>query len=189
MAPDRTESSTRFTNRGSGQEAQARGARPQAATRAPTRRRSRGPLIPVDELSGLDARRRHTREMIQQLVERAAHLPEADAALIRAVYAEGRSVSSLAKMLGRDPRWLRRRVRGLVKRIASPEYIFVATRRAHWAKTRARVAALCILEGRSLREAASELGLTLHTVRRHHDAVRELCTQHRNELFLNVRSA
>lgn len=117
--------------------------------------------------------------MIEQLVERAVHLPPDDRALIQAVYGDGKNVAEIARLAREDPRSLRRRVRRIVKRLAAPEYAFVVLQASRWSRTRRRVAEVCILHGRSMRTAATELNLSLHTVRRHHDAVRALFDEYR----------
>lgn len=126
---------------------------------------------------GLDLRRGFRRDMAQTLVERARHLPEPDRYLIEGVFRDGRSIAELAAMWGenpepgRSPKSLRRRLHRLVDRLNSPRYLLVAEYRDRWAPTRRRVATACVLHGMSLREAADALGTSLHTVRRHFDAV------------------
>lgn len=87
---------------------------------------------------------------------------------------------------GRAGRTLRYRVRRVVRRMLTPEYQAVARWMAleklgsaasawnGWGPTRRRVAICCGLHGLSLREAAADLNISLHTVRRHWDAVRAL---------------
>jgi len=93
-----------------------------------------------------------------------------------------------------DARALRSRVRRVVRRIMTPEYQAVArwfaieklsdglfaqpSSLSHPAAPdgpggtlRRRIAISCFLHGLSIREAARQLGLSLHTVRRHRDAV------------------
>jgi ABC-type lipoprotein export system ATPase subunit len=68
----------------------------------------------------------------------------------------------------------RRRLRRLIERALSPRFAFVVAHRASLGATRRRVAMACIVQGRSLREASGMLGLSLHAVRRHIDAVEAL---------------
>jgi DNA-directed RNA polymerase specialized sigma24 family protein len=125
----------------------------------------------------LDLRRAFRRDLAQTLVERAAHLPEPDRYLIEGVFRDGRSIADLAAMwkdrpeLGYTPRSLRRRLHRLVERLNSHRFMLVAEHRACWTPTRRRVATACVLHGLSLREAAETLGTSLHTVRRHFDAI------------------
>jgi len=124
-----------------------------------------------DPSEASDLRRRRQRALTETLLDRAEHLPADDRALLESVYREGASVSGLAELLNTPARSLRRRVRRLVQRVLSERYVFVAHRRREWSPTRRRVAEACVLGGRSLREAASELRLSLHAVRRHADAI------------------
>jgi len=128
----------------------------------------------------LDLRRGVRRDFAERLVERAKHLAEPDRYLIEGVFRDGRSIAELSAMWGehpergRSPKALRRRLHRLVERLNSPRYLFVAEYRDRWAPTRRRVATACVLHGMSLREAAEALGTSLHTVRRHFDAVNEI---------------
>lgn len=90
-------------------------------------------------------------------------------------------MSDIAALRGVSPSVLRRRVRRLVKRMASDEFLFVSRHVAPrhggscpWSSTRRRVAEACVLRGLSLRQAASLLNLSLHTVRTHRGAVAAL---------------
>jgi len=130
------------------------------------------------------------RSYAEGLVERAAWLPAEDRALIEGVYGEGLSVAAYVRRCrdrGVGPetiscpsaaRAARRRVRRLIERIMSDRFGFVTARRNTWPTTRRRVALACIVHGLSLREASKTLGLSLHTVRRHMEAVDALFTEH-----------
>ncbi|MEZ6242702.1 MAG: hypothetical protein R3B57_06625 [Phycisphaerales bacterium] len=107
-------------------------------------------------------------------MERSDLLSPADRALVHAHYRDGRSVVEIARLGGGSPRSLRRRLKRVVERELDPLFAFVARRRGSWSGTRRRVATSLVLEGRSMRETGERLGLSLHTVRRHHDAVRAL---------------
>ncbi len=123
---------------------------------------------------GLDLRRRRTREMAEVLVGRAEWLGDEDRAIVSAVYQDGISAKDLANIRGQSPRCVRRRIHALVQRITSDEFAFVLRARDQWPPTRRRVATACVLRGMSLREAGDKLGLSLHAVRKHMDAVRAL---------------
>lgn len=129
---------------------------------------------------GVDLRRRRTRQAAQTLAERACLLPPDDRALIEAVFRDGHAVAHLAALIAGQAdraaraRTLRRRIRRLTARLLSREYAFVAEQLPDWSPTRRRVATACILHGRSIRDAAAELRLSLHTVRRHRAAIAEL---------------
>lgn len=118
------------------------------------------------------ARLREARGAVESLVARAGWLEPGDAALIRAVYEQGRSPDELCRLLAVDPRGLRRRIRRLADRAGSPIFLFVIRHQKRWPEQRRDVAAACILRGRSMREAARELGLPVYAVRRHLDVVR-----------------
>ncbi len=125
----------------------------------------------------LDLRRGFRRETAERLVERAAHLPQLDRYLVEGVFRDGRSIADLAAVWsdhpqpGRSAKSLRRRLHRLVERLDSPGFVLVAECRDRWAPTRRRVATACFLHGQSLRQAADSLGMSLHTVRRHFEAI------------------
>lgn len=138
-----------------------------------------------------DLRRRDRRDYARTLLERAAWLPAGDRELIEAVFGEGLSVVAYLRRCrdrGLEPastrgapaggsvsaRMARRRLRRLIERVLSPRFAFVVAHRTGLGATRRRVAMACIVQGRSLREAAGMLGLSLHAVRRHIDAVEAL---------------
>lgn len=143
-----------------------------------------------------DLRRRDRRDYARTLLDRAAWLPAGDRELVEAVFGEGLSVIAYLRRCrdrGLEPastrgapaggsvsaRMARRRLRRLVERVLSPRFAFVVTHRTSLGATRRRVAMACIVQGRSLREAAGMLGLSLHAVRRHIDAVEALFTAER----------
>lgn len=125
----------------------------------------------------LDLRRGFHRDLAQALVERAAHLPEPDRYLVEGVFRDGRSIAHLSAMWaprpepGRNPQSLRRRLHRLIARLSSHRFLVVAEHSDRWTPTRRRVATACVLHGMSLREASEALGVSLHTVRRHFEAV------------------
>jgi DNA-directed RNA polymerase specialized sigma24 family protein len=118
-----------------------------------------------------DRRMTFRRELTDSIATLAEGLPPDDHALIRALYADGKSAVELARLAGKDPREVRRRARRLVKRILSPEYLFVLRTRHRWPAPRRSVAVACILHGRPQREVAAELRVPLYTVRRHCEAI------------------
>lgn len=144
---------------------------------SPTDRPSRGggrrpTRSSVDRVADTDEdRREHGRSRAEQILARADRLPDGDRALLRAIYDTGQSVRDLAPIVGVSARALRRRVQRLVERVLSREFAFVLLQREHWAPTRRRVADAVFIDGLSLRRASRALGLTFHTVRRHHDMI------------------
>ena len=63
----------------------------------------------------------------------------------------------------------------------SPTFEFVLGHADTWPETRRRVAKSYVLQGRSLRETASHLRLTLHEVRTHTAVIDALADQHAAE--------
>ena len=119
-----------------------------------------------------DRRRRQGRDLAESLVARAEHLLPKDRALINAIYRDGSSAREVATLTGATPRAVRRRIRSLAQRVLDPRFAFVIIHREQWPPTRRKVATETILPGRPLRAAAKRLDLSLHTVRRHADAIR-----------------
>ncbi|MCG3124275.1 MAG: hypothetical protein GIKADHBN_02732 [Phycisphaerales bacterium] len=146
-----------------------------------------------------DLRRRKVRAFSELLVQRAVWLPPSDRVLVEAVYRDDQPVAELARLLEVDARSLRRRLRRLVHRLLSQQFVRVAselsrpaarrsigpaestpavnqpateTRHASsWSDHRRKVAEECILNGRSIREASRALHLSVHMVRRHREAL------------------
>ncbi|CAG0981021.1 hypothetical protein PHYC_01766 [Phycisphaerales bacterium] len=107
--------------------------------------------------------------------ERGAGLSLADHSLVKSVYLEGRTPMDLARRLRCSHHAVRLRVRRLIHRLASRRYQFVLRNHPAWSHARREVAAACFLRGLSVRQAAEELKLTQHAVRRHRAAVEALC--------------
>jgi len=131
-----------------------------------------GSVIDPDE--AWDLRRSRRREVVERIVEGAEFVAPGDRALVLAYYRDEQSVSDIARLAGEPVRALRRRLRRTVKRVLSPRFAFVAARQESWTASRRRVVRACVLEGRTLREASERLGLSLHTVRRHHSAMQAM---------------
>ena len=126
------------------------------------------------DLAVADGRRSDRRRDAERLVQRAAWLRPDERALIEAVYGEGRTCADLARLMGVPAETVRRRVRRATRRAASGLFAFVAQHRESWGGARRGVATRCVLHGATLREAADALGLSLHAVRQHLTAIREL---------------
>ena len=118
-----------------------------------------------------DLRRRQTRVQTESLLARAQWLCRSERELIGSIYEQGRRVSDVAAMMDVDPRWLRSKVRRIVQRVSTPEFAFVALHLHDWPPSTQKVARACVLEGRSQRDAARTLKMSLHTVRKHRDAI------------------
>ena len=126
----------------------------------------------LDPIHLSDLRRRRDERAADVIVRRAAFLLPPDKALLLAVYRDGASAADLARLHRQDPRNLRRRIRALVQRVLGPRFVYVLRHRDRWTPTRAKVATACAVHGMTLREASSHLRVSLHTVRKHMDAVR-----------------
>ncbi len=105
------------------------------------------------------------------LLARADLLREDEAALIRSVFGRGMTLSELARAAGRRPHTIGARVRRIAARMDTPAFAFVAGHRETWPRPMRAVATACILEGRTVREAAAHLKMSVAAVRRHRDAV------------------
>lgn len=128
-------------------------------------------------------------ELADTLVARSAFLPEDDAALVRAVYRDGLEVKVAAALIRRPVSSVSHRLRRLVARMSSPRFAWClrqlerqASGRAApheaWNADRQRVATLCLLQGRTLRDTARRTALSVHHVRRHLAALEALFLEH-----------
>jgi len=133
-----------------------------------------GGALMVDATEAADLRRKRRRAVAEELIERSELLLPEDHALIRAVYSEGRTAVEIARLQGVSARAVRARLRRLIARLASREFVVVARESRGWPPMRRRVASAVILQGRTLREAADELRLSLYAVRRHMEHIRVL---------------
>lgn len=114
------------------------------------------------------------RRMIERLLEAAEHLQPAETAMVRAIYDRGMNCTEFARASGRSPSFVRRRLARLINRIKDPLFQFVIRESRHWPKRRATVAKAVVLHGRSQRETAEMLGLSLYEVRRQMQQIRVL---------------
>ncbi len=110
-------------------------------------------------------------DMAAVVLGRADLLPEPDRALLVALFGRGQTAQQVGAMTGHDPRFIRRRARSLAARVLEPRFVYVAGHRHRWPGLRRGVATSCILHGRSIRQAARELGTTVYNVRRHLNAI------------------
>ena len=117
---------------------------------------------------------RLNRATIEQILQRAAWLDEADRKLIEQVYEHGTSPTDLAKMTGQRPYRLHRRVRRLVRRLRRPLFVFVIQNHLQWPALRRDFGVRFFLKRESLATIARRSNVSLHRVRREIDAVRVL---------------
>jgi hypothetical protein len=136
----------------------------------------------IDPDIAADRRRKQARHLRDIVPGRLEPLDPADAAILRAVFERGVAVASLiATTRGQDEmrfqskaRSMRRRVRRLVARVLSPSYLFVMRNEQQIPPPLRRVARLSVLQGRTQREVADELRLSLFETRRRIIAMRAL---------------
>lgn len=128
----------------------------------------------------IDRRRRGVREQADRLIAGAIWLLPSDRALVLAVYRDGVRASDAAAVAGVDARGIRRRLRRLCARVLSDEFWRVVRGRDGWSHERRRIATACVLQGRSKREAARFLQLSLHRVRREMAIVEALIAEGRS---------
>lgn len=124
-------------------------------------RRSSPPTI-----ESLDLRRRPTLDLNDRLLIRSRWLAPEDRELIRMHFGAGHSATSLARLRNEPPRRVRTRLRRLAVRMCSMRFELVMRRRRSWPRRRRLVSGAVVLQGRTLRQAQRDLGLTLHQVRR-----------------------
>lgn len=137
--------------------------------------------MPVGVVSKAEDVKSEGRRRSEGLVTYAEHLDPADRALVVSVFERGLSAAELARATGRDPRHVRRRLKRLIARMASRPFQFVLRHRANWSLNQRRVAEAVVLRGRTQREAAAELGLTLHQVRTYLHAIAVLAFEHASQ--------
>lgn len=131
----------------------------------------------LDDLGHLDLRRPRDAEAADRVIHRADWLGPSDRALVLAVFRDSMSVTDLARAHDTCPRSLRRRLAAALARINDDHAPFViahtTTQLGPPAITgvRARIARAVYLQGRSMRAIADDLGVSLHTVRAHRQAV------------------
>lgn len=124
-----------------------------------------------DPPASADLRRKRPRAFASQMVERAAWLPPAERALLIAAFRDNLPAKAIAHLLGESPNLVRRSLRNLVARVSDPKFEYVLRERDHWTTTRRRIATAVILHGRSMREAAAQLHLSLYLVRKEVHAI------------------
>ncbi|MDX2131858.1 MAG: hypothetical protein SFY69_07390 [Planctomycetota bacterium] len=127
----------------------------------------------IVERAGSDRRAAERARLADAARLAAGYLEPRDRAILEGVYVHGHTCADLARLMGepRQARTLRRRLRRLTALVVAPEFGFVLRQQSAWPTSRRAVARAIFLRGRSVREAAAELGITQHAVRRQRDAV------------------
>ena len=127
--------------------------------------------ITANQHRGWDLRRKRREGELDVLLRRAEALPKQDRLFLETILREGKSTVKVAGLMQTNPRALRRRAKRLARRLCSHEFLFVIREMGNWPLTRRRVAEACVIEGKSVRQAAVDLRITFHTVRRHIEAM------------------
>lgn len=100
-----------------------------------------------------------------RLCELAIELPTDERAILLARYADGRSSTQIAAIAGCNRHHIERKLRVLTKRLARPEYVFLAPRLAQLDPEQRAIARACIIDGLSIRAAAIRLNMSRHVLR------------------------
>jgi len=128
----------------------------------------------LDQASaGIDLRQKLPESRADTIARRAEWLDDPDRTLLITMFRDGCPATEIARLTGEDARRVRRRVRRAVTRALDPALPMVVTNASSWSATRRRVAHALFRSGLSIRETARRLGLTIHEVLRHRDAIRE----------------
>jgi DNA-directed RNA polymerase specialized sigma24 family protein len=113
------------------------------------------------------------RAVVDEILRLAIHLDREDRDLLMAVYNDGTPARRLMRLMGvRCTTTVARRVRRALQRVADPRFRKVLASRDQWSAECQAVAERIWLRGFTGREAARDLGLSLHRVRQHVAAVR-----------------
>ena len=128
----------------------------------------------TEAVAGRQTQIQARRVSAERLLDYADHLEGSDRALLRAVFDRGLTSTDLARVIGEEPRAVRRRVQRLVERIGSASFQFVMRNCEGWPSSRRRVGESIVLRGSTQRQAAVQLGLSLHQVRREMEHIQAL---------------
>lgn len=119
----------------------------------------------------LDLRRKATHALSTRVVERAHWLSPKDCELVLAYFERGMHASEIGTLLGYEPKYVRRRLKQLVFRLEDPRCAYVVTHRNAWTPKRRAIAEDLFIRGRSMREVSKAHNMSLHTIRKHRDAI------------------
>lgn len=110
-------------------------------------------------------RRTDARLASEQIVRLAQELPAEDRLLLERRYADGVSVTDIARRQRRSANTIRRRIERLTQRLDSPEFRFTVLHSDRLPRPLRRTATLLFVHGRSLRDTAKLTKKTLHRIR------------------------
>ena len=102
---------------------------------------------------------------IEELLRMSKLLEPADGALIQAVYGRGMTTGEFAQAMGCSRRQVSKRLKRVVRRIRSPLFRFVVEHERRWPFDRRTIAQSVILRGRTQRQTAQLLSVSVHYVR------------------------
>jgi len=101
----------------------------------------------------------------EQIVRLAQSLPADDRLLLERRFADGLTVTEIARRSRRSETTIRKRIIRLTHRLASPEFRFTLMHQDKMPKSMRRTATLLFVQGRSMRETAELTRKTLHRIR------------------------
>lgn len=101
----------------------------------------------------------------EQIVRLAQALPADDRLLLERRYADGLTITDIARRSRRSANTISRRIDRLTRRIGSPEFRFTLLHQDKLPRPMRRTATLLFVQGRSLRETAQLTKKSLHRVR------------------------
>ncbi|MFM9959188.1 MAG: hypothetical protein ACKVZJ_14080 [Phycisphaerales bacterium] len=130
----------------------------------------------IDPAAFTDLRRKRSADEVDRLIHLAQWLPASDRALVLSVFQDHRTTIEAGALSSMTPRNVRKRLRAVVARLLDPSFELVVRCRERWPTIRRRVATAVFLHGRTQRDAAAHLQLTLHAVRFETQLIRALAT-------------
>ncbi|MFK7788290.1 MAG: sigma factor-like helix-turn-helix DNA-binding protein [Phycisphaeraceae bacterium] len=101
----------------------------------------------------------------EQIVRLAQALPADDRLLLERRYADGLTVTDIARRSRRSANTIKLRINRLTKRLDTPEFRFTLLHQDKMPRAMRRTATLLFIHGRSLRETARLTQKTLHRIR------------------------
>lgn len=101
----------------------------------------------------------------EQIVRLAQALPTDDRLLLERRFADGLTVTDIARRSRRSATTIRHRIAKLTRRLASPEFKFTLLHQDKMPRTMRRTATLLFVQGRSMRETAEATNKSLHRIR------------------------
>ena len=128
---------------------------------APAPAPSAAPILSAPARWVDNARAKHA----ARICELAQHLAPTDRAILQLAYADGKTIPQIAALIGAPRHATQRRLRRLTRRVLTPEFAFIAPQLGELDAVARAVARCCIIEGRSVRDAAAHLRTTQHAVR------------------------